>query len=75
MRKRSACSPSGVATTTSPAPVRISISSADSCGSPFRYDEDSMPSPVTAPPRVMVFSCGTTSGISPWGSVASTRAS
>ena len=32
-----------------------------------------MPSPVTAPPRVMVFSCGTTSGIRPCGKVAATR--
>ena len=47
----------------------------DSCGSPLRNDEDSMPSPVTAPPRVIVLSCGTTSGISPYGRVASTRCS
>lgn len=36
---------------------------------------DSMPSPVTAPPSVMVLSCGTTYGMSPCGSVASTRCS
>ena len=34
-----------------------------------------MPSPATAPPSVIVFSCGTTSGISPCGSVASTSRS
>ena len=54
-------------------PVSTSISSTDSWGSPLRNDEDSMPSPVTAPPRVIVRSCGTTSGISPWARVASTR--
>ena len=32
--------------TTRPSPVRISISSTDSCGSPLRNDVDSMPSPV-----------------------------
>jgi len=31
---------------------------------PLRSEVDSMPSPVTAPPRVIVLSCGTTSGIS-----------
>ena len=31
-----------------------------------------MPSPVTAPPSVIVLSCGTTSGISPYSSVAAT---
>ena len=67
--------PSGSAMTTSPVPVRTSRLSTDSCGSPLRKDDDSMPRPVTAPPRVMVFSCGTTSGISPWASVASTRCS
>ena len=36
---------------------------------------ESVPSPVTAPPRVIVRSCGTTSGIRPCGSVASTRSS
>ena len=34
-----------------------------------------MPSPATAPPSVMVLSCGTTSGIRPCGRVASTRSS
>ena len=72
MSKRS--SP-GRVVTTSPAPVKTSISSTDSCGSPLRKLVDSMPSPVTAPPRVIVRSCGTTSGISPCGSVASTRSS
>ena len=43
-------------------PVRMSISSTDSCGRPLRNEVDSMPSPVTAPPSVIVFSCGTTSG-------------
>jgi hypothetical protein len=47
----------------------------DSWGMPERNDELSMPSPVTAPPMVIVLSSGTTSGISPWGSVASTRCS
>ena len=61
--------------TISPAPVSTSISRTASCGSPSRNELDSMPSPVTAPPRVMVFSCGTTVGISPCGSVASTRCS
>ena len=65
----------GEAVTTSPVPVRMSISSTDSCGRPLRNDADSMPSPVTAPPSVMVFSCGTTSGDSPYGSVAATRSS
>ena len=63
------------AVTISPAPVRTSISSTDSCGRPLRNDVDSMPSPVTAPPSVIVRSWGTTSGISPCGSVASTRSS
>ena len=54
----------GVAVTTSPAPVRISISRTDSCGSPCRNDVDSMPSPATAPPRVIVLSCGTTTAAS-----------
>ena len=58
---------------TSPLPVRMSISSTDSWGNPLRNDVDSIPSPVTAPPRVMVFSCGTTSGANPYGSVAATR--
>ena len=43
----------------------MSISSTDSCGSPLRNDVDSMPRPVTAPPRVIVLSCGTTYGIKP----------
>ena len=34
-----------------------------------------MPSPVTAPPRVMVFNCGTTNGDNPKGRVAATRSS
>ena len=34
-----------------------------------------MPRPVTAPPSVMVFSSGTTSGIRPCGRVASHRSS
>ena len=34
-----------------------------------------MPRPVTAPPRVIVLSSGTTSGIRPCGSVASHRSS
>ena len=51
------------------------MSSTDSCGSPLRNELDSIPSPVTAPPSVIVFSCGTTSGISPYASVASTRSS
>ena len=34
-----------------------------------------MPSPVTAPPSVIVFSCGTTIGVSPCGRVAATRSS
>ena len=72
MSKRS--SP-GRVVTTSPAPVKMSISSTDSCGSPLRKLVDSMPSPDTAPPSVIVRSCGTTYGIRPWGSVASTRSS
>ena len=75
MANRSACSLSGVQVITSPAPVNTSISSTDSCGSPLRNDVDSMPRPVTAPPRVIVRSWGTTIGISPWGRVASTRSS
>ena len=71
----SACSLSGVACTTSPAPVRMSRSSTDSWGSPARQDDASMPRPVTAPPRVMVLSWGTTSGINPYGNVAATRSS
>ena len=53
----------------------MSISNTDSCGSPLRNDADSIPSPVTAPPSVIVFSCGTTSGDNPYGSVAATRSS
>ena len=34
-----------------------------------------MPPPVIAPPTVMVLSCGTTSGASPYGRVAATRSS
>ena len=59
----------------SPAPVRMSISRTDSCGNPLRNDVDSIPRPVTAPPRVIVLSCGTTRGARPWGSVAATRSS
>ena len=73
MWNRSAWSPSGRATTTSPSPVRISASSTDSCGSPDRNEDASMPRPVTAPPRVIVRSCGTTRGMRPCGSVAATR--
>jgi hypothetical protein len=51
------------------------MSSTDSCGRPLRNDVDSMPSPVTAPPSVIVFSCGTTSGANARGSVAATRSS
>ena len=68
-RTESACSPSGGAVTTRPSPVSTSISSTDSCGQPLRNDDDSMPRPVTAPPSVIVLSCGTTSGIRPYGSV------
>jgi len=32
-----------------------------------------MPTPAAAPPRVIDFSCGTTQGITPCASVASTR--
>lgn len=51
------------------------MSSTDSCGDPLRQLALSMPSPVTAPPRVMVRSCGTHSGTRPWGRVAATRSS
>ena len=61
--------------TTSPAPVSTSISSTDSCGVPLRKLELSIPRPVTAPPKVIVLSCGTTSGINPCGRVASTKSS
>jgi hypothetical protein len=44
-------------------------------GRPDRNDDASMPRPVTAPPSVIVRSCGTTSGMRPWGSVAATRSS
>ncbi len=60
---------------TRPSPVRISISSTDSCGMPLRSELDSMPRPVTAPPMVIVLSCGTTSGMSPCGKVAPARSS
>src|SRR5262245_28916502 len=46
-----------------------------SCTSPWRCDEDSMPTPATAPPRVMVFSCGTTVGITPCARQARLRSS
>ncbi len=51
------------------------MSSTDSCGDPLRQLPLSMPSPVTAPPRVMVRSCGTQSGTRPCGRVAATRSS
>ena len=41
----------------------------------MRNDVDSMPSPETAPPSVIVFSCGTTSGANPQRRVAATRSS
>jgi hypothetical protein len=50
----------GLVVTTAPEPVKTSISSTDSCGSPLRKLVDSIPSPVTAPPNVMVLSWGTT---------------
>ncbi len=65
----------GPAVTRLPSPVRMSSSSTASCGRPSRNELDSMPSPVTAPPRVIVFSWGTTVGISPYGSVAATSVS
>ncbi|CFR75156.1 Uncharacterised protein [Mycobacterium tuberculosis] len=45
--------------------MRISISSTDSWGRPLRNDADSIPKPVTAPPNVIVLSCGTTNGDRP----------
>ena len=33
----------------------------------MRNEADSMPNPATAPPSVMVFNCGTTSGDRPYG--------
>ena len=59
----------------SPVPVKMSISSTDSCGIPLRNEVASMPIPVTAPPSVIVRSCGTTYGIIPYAKVASTRSS
>jgi hypothetical protein len=58
-----------------PAPVKMSISTTDSWGSPCRKLVDSMPRPLTAPPSVIVRSCGTTYGMRPSGRVASTRSS
>src|SRR3954469_17761417 len=58
-----------------PSPSSTSISSAPSCTSPWRCEEDSMPTPASAPPSVIVFSCGTTAGITPCGRHASTSAS
>ena len=60
---------------TRPSPVRICISSTDSCGMPLRSEVDSMPRPLTAPPRVIVLSCGTTIGMRPCRSVAAVRSS
>jgi hypothetical protein len=65
----------GLTVTSSPAPVSTSISSTDSCGSPLRKDVASIPSPVTAPPSVIVRSWGTTRGIRPCGSVVATSSS
>ena len=53
----------------------MSSSSTDSCGKPARNDDDSIPSPVTAPPSVIVRNWGTTIGINPCGRVAATRSS
>jgi len=39
----------------------------------LRNDADSIPRPDTAPPTVIVFNCGTTSGANPYGRVAATR--
>src|SRR3989442_419534 len=58
-----------------PSPSRTSISSMLSCTRPWRCEEDSMPTPATAPPRVMVFSCGTTAGITPCARHSATSAS
>src|SRR6267143_399289 len=46
-----------------------------SCTRPWRCEEESMPTPATAPPRVMVFSCGTTAGITPCARQSATSAS
>ena len=51
--------------TMSPVPVRISMDSTVSCTRPYLKEDDSMPSPLTAPPSVMVFNCGTTAGSRP----------
>src|SRR6266851_239486 len=58
-----------------PSPSRTSISSTVSCTRPWRCEEDSMPTPATAPPRVMVLSCGTTAGITPCARHSATSAS
>ena len=52
-----------------------SSSRTDSWGQPLRNEVDSIPMPLTAPPSVIVLSSGTTSGISPYDSVALTRSS
>src|SRR6185436_8309205 len=46
-----------------------------SCTRPWRCDDDSMPTPATAPPSVMVLSCGTTAGITPRARHALVRSS
>src|SRR5688572_27209916 len=46
-----------------------------SCTRPWRCDDDSIPTPATAPPRVMVLSCGTTAGITPCARQALVRTS
>jgi hypothetical protein len=74
-RYSASCSPPGAAVITRPSPVRISISVTDSCVIPLRSEVDSTTSPETAPPMVIVLSCGTTIGISPWRRVASARCS
>jgi hypothetical protein len=63
---------SRVAVTMRPSPSSTSISSTVSCTRPWRCEEDSMPTPATAPPSVIVFSCGTTAGMTPCGRQAST---
>ena len=75
--KRSAlASPAdGPQATMRPSANATSISCTVSWTKPWRKDVASMPMPATAPPTVMDLSCGTTRGITPWGSVASTKAS
>src|SRR4051812_1624437 len=58
-----------------PSPSSTSISSAPSCTRPWRCEEDSIPTPASAPPSVMVLSCGTTAGMTPRARQASTSAS